>query len=102
MPGDPALVNRKGLDDLVREIVAEVLVIPPDRVVPGAALVRDLGAESIDFLDLVFRLEEALGTRIPYTRWQRFLEVTLPDADLATAITPEVVRAFAEEEAAKA
>jgi acyl carrier protein len=101
MPGDPAVVNGKGIDELIREIVVEVLVIPPARVVPGVALVRDLGAESIDFLDLVFRLEEALGTRIPYTRWQRFLEERLPGADLSLAITPEVVRAFAEEEMAR-
>lgn len=102
MPGDPAVVNGKAIDELIREIVAEVLVIPQDRVVPGVALVRDLGAESIDFLDLVFRLEEALGTRIPYTRWQRFLEVRLRGADLSIAITPEVVRAFAEAEMAAA
>ena len=98
MPGDPPVVNGRGLDELVREIVAEVLVIPSERVVPGSALVRDLGAESIDFMDLVFRLEDALGRRIPYTQWQRFLERRLPGADLSIAITPEVVRAFTEEE----
>jgi acyl carrier protein len=101
MPGDPSVVNGKGLDELVRELVAEVLVIPADRVVPGSALVRDLGAESIDFMDLVFRLEDALGARIPYTRWQQFLAVRLSGADLSIAITPEVVRAFAEEEMAR-
>ena len=101
MPGDPSLVNGRALDQLVREIVAEVLVVPTDRVVPGSALVRDLGAESIDFMDLVFQLEDALGTRIPYTRWQQFIEASLPGADLSTAITPEVVRAFAEEELAR-
>jgi acyl carrier protein len=98
MPGDPPVVNGKALDELIREIVAEVLVIPADRVVPGSALVRDLGAESIDFMDLVFHLEDALGGRIPYTRWQLFLERRLAGADLSIAITPEVVRAFAEEE----
>ena len=101
MLGDPSVVNGKRLDGLVREIVAEVLVIPADRVVPGSALIRDLGAESIDFMDLVFRLEDALGTRIPYTRWQQFLEARLSGADLSIAITPEVVRAFAEEEMAR-
>lgn len=98
MSGHSSLVNGRRLEDLVRDIVAEVLVISPESVRPGAALVRDLGAESIDFLDLVFRLEEALETRIPYTRWQRFLEVRLTGTDLSVAITPEVVQAFAEEE----
>jgi acyl carrier protein len=101
MPGDSSLVNGRRLQELVRDIVAEVLVISPEAVTPEAALVRDLGAESIDFMDLVFRLEEALETRIPYTRWQRFLETRLAGADLSIAITPEVVRAFAEEERAK-
>jgi acyl carrier protein len=102
MPGDPALVNGRDLDQVIRGVVAEVLVISADQVTPGIALIRDLGAESIDFLDLVFQLEEALGTRIPYTRWQRFLETRLAGADLSVAITPEVVRAFAEEEMVRA
>jgi acyl carrier protein len=100
--GDPSLVNGGRLDDLITEIVAEVLVIPSDAIHPGASLIRDLGAESIDFMDLVFRLEDALGRSIPYTRWQRFLEVNLAGSDLSVAITPEVVRAFAEEEIARA
>lgn len=101
MPGDPSLVNGRTLEGLVRDILAEVLVISADEVTPGAALIRDLGAESIDFLDLVFRLEDALGTRIPYTRWQDFLSASLGGADLSIAITPEVVKAFAEEEMAR-
>ena len=102
MPGDSALVNGRRLEELVREIVAEVLVISVEEVCPGAALVRDLGAESIDFMDLVFRLEDALETRIPYTRWQRFLEVRLAGADLSAAITSEVVQLFATEEIERA
>jgi acyl carrier protein len=101
MSGDPALVNGRDLDQVIRDIVAEVLVISADQVAAGTALIRDLGAESIDFLDLIFRLEEALGTRIPYTRWQHFLSTTLAGADLSTAITPAVVRAFAEEQMAR-
>jgi len=102
MSGDPSLVNGCRLDDLVREILAEVLVIPSDEVRPGASLIRDLGAESIDFMDLVFRLEDALGSSIPYTRWQRFLEMNLAGRDLSVAITPEVVQMFAQEEIARA
>jgi acyl carrier protein len=98
--GDPSLVKGRRLEELVREIVAEVLVIAPEEVHPGAALIRDLGAESIDFMDLVFRLEESLEIRIPYTRWQQFVRVRLAGADLSLAITPEVVQAFAEEEIA--
>ena len=102
MSGDTSLVNGRALDVLVREIVAEVLVISADDVRPGVALIRDLGAESIDFMDLVFRLEDALGLTIPYTRWQRFLEGHLRGADPVAAITPEVVEAFAAEEMTRA
>jgi acyl carrier protein len=100
--GDPSLVDGRRLEELVREILAEVLVVSADEVRPGAALIRDLGAESIDFMDLVFRLEEALGTPIPYARWQRFLESRLAGEDLSAAITPEVVQGFAAEEMERA
>ncbi|MEM9704347.1 MAG: phosphopantetheine-binding protein, partial [Planctomycetota bacterium] len=36
-----------------------------DEITPEATLVGDLGAESIDFLDIVFRLEKAFGIKIP-------------------------------------
>ena len=100
MSGDTPLVAGERLDVLVRGIVAEVLVVDPALVRPEAALIRDLGAESIDFMDLVFRLEESLGKRIPYTRWQRFLQDDLAGRDPATAITPRTVEAFARVEAA--
>ena len=42
----------------VREIVADVLVIDVEEVSLNSRLIADLGAESIDFLDLVFQLEK--------------------------------------------
>jgi len=49
----------------VRQCVAEVLSIDPAKVNPHASLIDELGAESIDFLDLIFRLESAYGIKIP-------------------------------------
>ncbi|MGC1182296.1 acyl carrier protein [Legionella sp.] len=49
----------------VREIVAEVLVIDEDEVSQNSRLIADLGAESIDFLDLVFQLEKEFKIKIP-------------------------------------
>ena len=43
----------------VRAILVEALGVDEDEVTPQATLVGDLGAESIDFLDIVFRLEKA-------------------------------------------
>lgn len=53
-----------GIAERVRKIVAEALDRPEAEVLPSSSLIDDLGAESIDFLDLVFRLESAFGIKI--------------------------------------
>lgn len=68
----------------VREILVAVLSVSVTEIRPEARLIEDLGAESIDLLDLRFRLEKAFGFRIT-------------DQDLSAAfgrdITPEQFRA---------
>jgi len=49
----------------VREVLVDALGVDDDEVTPEATLVGDLGAESIDFLDIVFRLEKAFDIKIP-------------------------------------
>ena len=49
----------------VQKAVAESLSVNEDEVQPVARLQGDLGAESIDYLDLVFRLEQEFGIKIP-------------------------------------
>jgi acyl carrier protein len=49
----------------VARVLAETLNADEEDVTPGATLQGDLGAESIDFLDIVFRLEREFGVRIP-------------------------------------
>lgn len=49
----------------VREIIADVLVIDEGEIALTSRLITDLGAESIDFLDLVFQLEKAFDIKIP-------------------------------------
>jgi acyl carrier protein len=48
----------------VQEVLVDALGVDDDEVTPEATLVGDLGAESIDFLDIVFRLEKAFGIKI--------------------------------------
>jgi len=48
----------------VREVLEDALGVDEDEVTSQATLVGDLGAESIDFLDIVFRLEKAFGIKI--------------------------------------
>jgi len=49
----------------VREALVEALGVDEDEITPEAKIGADLGAESIDYLDIVFRLEKALGIKIP-------------------------------------
>lgn len=48
----------------VRETLEEALGVDEDMVTEDATLVGDLGAESIDFLDIVFRLEKAFDIKV--------------------------------------
>ena len=49
----------------VQAALVDALGVDEDEVTPQATMVGDLGAESIDFLDIVFKLEKAFGIEIP-------------------------------------
>lgn len=49
----------------VRECLSGALGIEPEEIQPESSLVRDLGAESIDFIDILFRLEKTFDVKIP-------------------------------------
>lgn len=49
----------------VQETLVDALGVDDDEVTPTATLMGDLGAESIDFLDIVFRLEKNFNIKIP-------------------------------------
>jgi len=49
----------------VQQVLVDALGVDDDEVTPQATLMADLGAESIDFLDIVFRLEKAFDIKIP-------------------------------------
>ncbi len=48
----------------VRDVLKDALGVDDEEVVPEAKLTEDLGAESIDFLDIAFRLEKAFNIKI--------------------------------------
>jgi acyl carrier protein len=52
------------IEERLRVLIGIVLSIPVERVRPDDRLVDDLGAESIDFLDLRFRVEEVFGVKV--------------------------------------
>ena len=57
--------SRDEIFESVRDTLVEALAVEPDEVTEEATLQGDLGAESIDFLDIVFRLEKGFGIKIP-------------------------------------
>jgi acyl carrier protein len=67
----------------VTSVLAEALVVDKEDITPTAALQRDLGADSLDLLELMFRLEHEFGIKIP--RGELFLESTF-------RIGPELVQ----------
>jgi acyl carrier protein len=73
----------------VQSALVEALGVDQEEVTAGARLVGDLGAESIDFLDIVFRLEKAFDIKIP--RGELFPEDILTNAQYVQngRVTPE-------------
>jgi acyl carrier protein len=57
--------NREEIYSKVSATLVEALNVDEEDVKPSATLQGDLGAESIDFLDIVFRLEREFGIKIP-------------------------------------
>ncbi len=56
--------SKEEIFDQVREALVDALGVEDDEVTPEATLTGDLDAESIDFLDIVFRLEKAFNISI--------------------------------------
>jgi len=53
------------LEEKVKEIIVEQLGVNPEQVTPEASFIEDLGADSLDTVELVMAFEEAFGAEIP-------------------------------------
>ena len=58
----PALDN---LSHRIREIVGRHLNVAPEKITDSARFIEDLGADSLDTIELIIALEEAFGCEIP-------------------------------------
>lgn len=63
------------IEDKVKKIIAEQLSVSEDKVVPEASFVGDLGADSLDTVELVMALEDQFETEIPDEDAQKILTV---------------------------
>ncbi|MCX6903695.1 MAG: phosphopantetheine-binding protein [Verrucomicrobia bacterium] len=62
----------------LKPLLVEVLGVTPDKIRLGSGLVNDLGAESIDLLDLSFRIEEQFQVTIESNEIEREAKKRLP------------------------
>ncbi len=64
-----------GVEDRIKKIIAEQLGVEEDEVVPEASFVDDLGADSLDTVELVMALEEEFDIEIPDEDVEKILTV---------------------------
>lgn len=72
-------ISRDEVYKRVEDVLIEALGVESDEVSAEATLTSDLGAESIDFLDIVFRLEKSFNIKI--SKGELFPDDILNDAD---------------------
>ncbi len=82
-------LSRDEIYKKVQGVLVDALGVDDEEVTPSATLKGDLGAESIDFLDIAFRLEKAFNIKIP--RGEMFPEELFTNAQYVQdgRITPE-------------
>ncbi len=91
----------------LKPLLVEVLGVPPERIRPESVLVADLGAESIDLLDLSFRIEETFEVTIESNEIEREASKRLPggvyekNGRLTEAALAELRRSLPELDASK-
>ena len=59
-----SMPSRDEIFEKVQAALVDALGVDDDEVTPEATMVGDLGAESIDFLDIVFRLEKSFSIKV--------------------------------------
>jgi acyl carrier protein len=58
-------MSEKTIEQRVKDIIVEQLGVKPDQVTPEAKFIEDLGADSLDTVELVMALEEEFGIEVP-------------------------------------
>ena len=87
-------MTRDEILEKVREVLVDALAVDEEEVTTTASLTRDLGAESIDFLDIVFKIEQAFGFKI--AQGELFPEGPAQGSDLIKdgKVTPDGIAAL--------
>jgi len=65
----------KTIEEKTREIIVEQLGVNPEQVTPNARFIEDLGADSLDTVELVMAFEEEFGVEVPDEEAEKLLTV---------------------------
>ena len=65
----------KPIDQRIKDIIVEQLGVKPDQVTPEAKFIEDLGADSLDTVELIMALEEEFGIEVPDEQAEKLLTV---------------------------
>lgn len=76
-------MNQSDIDLAVREAVSEALALDLDEVTSDDTLTEDLGAESIDLLDVLFRIERSTGVKIHAADLAEHIQGGIPDDEFS-------------------
>lgn len=71
------------VNSAVKEAVTEALALDDDEVTPDSTLMDDLGAESIDLLDILFRIEKSTGVKIEASDLGDYIQGGIPDDEFS-------------------
>ena len=63
------------IEQAVRNIICEKLSVKPDQVTPETSFVNDIGADSLDLVELIMELEDKFGMQIPDDEAEKILTV---------------------------
>ena len=55
--------------EAVADIIAEICNIDRSKITPEAHAIKDLGIDSLDFLDVTFAIDKKFGIKMPIERW---------------------------------
>jgi acyl carrier protein len=75
------MASRDDIFGTVQTAVVDALGVDEDEVTPEATLLDELGAESIDLLDILFRLERKLGVKIQAADLAAYVQGGIADDD---------------------
>jgi acyl carrier protein len=76
-------MSEESVEEVVCRIVAEALDRPLAEVKPGSILMDELGAESLDFLDIVFKLEQTFHIQVTRGEMERAARGDMSEDDFA-------------------